>query len=197
MPVTISGSGGITTGSMTATDVTVSGNLFTERYGMRYRQARYDGVGGSANQNPSVLDYRIFGGLNFKNLGHFNFRADNQYLHVKTNVTSNSEMHLFFIHGYLYSNGNCFSIAGGYTFTAPSTILNQSYQNLGAVTVSGTYRTAAPSSGGFLCLRLNRNSSGYTEGYVTVYYHTHGNEMNNAEVLSFSQNNNAGAFYAS
>ena len=177
--------------------MTVQGNLFTERYGLRYRQAVYDGAGGSGNQSPVNTNYRTFGGLNYKNLGHFNFRDGSRYLHIKTNVTGNSEMYQFLVHGYLYNNGNIFSIAGGYTFTPPSSILNQFIQNLGNQSISAAYRTAAPAGGGFLCLRLDRSTSAYTEGFVTVYYHTHSDAMNSCEVLSFSQNNDAGTFYTS
>lgn len=190
MPVIING----TTGISSSGDLTVEGNLFTERYGLRYRQAMYNAASGTT---ATSLDYRIMGGLNFKNLGHFQFRAGNQYLHIKTNVTSNSQMFLFFAHGYLYNNGNMWSISGGYTYTAPNQLLNQYTQNTGNCSISGTYRTAAPSTGGYLCLRMNRNSPDYTEGFVTVYYHTHGIEMNSCEVLAYSQNNNAGAFYTS
>jgi hypothetical protein len=150
------------------------------------------------NYNGNTTDYRTrFTGNNMKHLGFFNHRADAQYLHVKTNISSNSCMFMFHAFGYLYNSGNLVSWAGGYTYTPPSSILNQFNINSGNCSVA-TYRTAGPAGGGFLCLRVNRNNSGYSEGYLSVFFHSHDTVLQNATVVTaFAQNNDAGNFYTS
>ena len=199
MPVSISGTSGITvSGSasqLTVANATITGQLNLENESLRFKQGSYASPSGTGGVYASN-DYRVFGGLNFKNIGHFNFR-EFQYLDIKTNMTSNSLMFMFFAHGYMYNNGNMYSISSGYSYTAPNTIINQFTQNLANCSIASTYRTTSPSAGGYLCVKLNRGSTGYTEGYVTLYFHTHGLDMNSCQVLAYTTTNNAGNVYTS
>jgi hypothetical protein len=147
--------------------------------------------------NDTTSNRARFTGTNWKHLGYFQHRADGQYLHVKTNISSNSCMFMFHADGYLYNSGNLVSWAGGYTYTPPSSILNQYQINSGNCSVA-TYRTAGPAGGGFLCLRVNRNNSGYSEGQVNVFFHSHSTGIQNAAVVTaWAQNNDGGNFYTS
>jgi hypothetical protein len=148
--------------------------------------------------NNDTATYRAkFAGTNWKHLGFFNHRDGAQYLHVKTNISSNSCMFMFHADGYLYNSGNVVSWTGGYTYTPPSSILNQFTVNSGNCSVA-TYRTAGPAGGGFLCLRVNRNGSGYSEGQVNVLFHSHDTSIQNAAaVTAWAQNNDAGSFFTS
>ena len=138
-----------------------------------------------------------FTGTNMKHLGFFQHRAGSQYLHIKTNINSNSCMFMFHAFGYLYNSGNLVSWAGGYTYTPPSSILNQFNINSGNCSVA-TYRTSSPAGGGFLCLRINRNNSGYSEGQLSVFFHSHSTGIQNSTVVTaWAQNNNGGNFFTS
>jgi hypothetical protein len=147
--------------------------------------------------NTTLSERRKFTGTNWKHLGYYTHRADAQYLHVKTNISSNSCMFMFHAFGYLYNSGNLVSWSGGYTYTPPSSILNQFNINSGNCSMT-TYRTAGPAGGGFLCLRINRNSSGYSEGNLSVFFHSHDTSIQNSVVVTaFVQNNDGGNFYTS
>jgi hypothetical protein len=132
---------------------------------------------------------------NWKHLGFYNLRDGNQYLDIKTNNAYNSLMYMFHVVGYLYNQGEVISYTSGYSYTAPSTILNQYTHNLGNQSIS-TYRTASPSGGGYLCLKINRGTTGYSEGQLNVYFHSHDTSAQNAiTVTSWAQNNNSGNYY--
>ena len=132
-----------------------------------------------------------FRGFQFKHLGYYQFRADSRYLDIKTNIGGGMQM--FLVMGYLYNSGTIFSIAGSYSYTG-NTVITKSTQNLGSgTTISDTYRTASTN---LLCLKLDRNNSGYSEGYVQVYYHNHDvGTQNGCEVTAYAQNNTVGAYY--
>jgi hypothetical protein len=150
----------------------------------------------NANGNTNVR--ARFTGDNMKHLGFFNFRDGSQYLHVKTNISSNSCMFMFHVMGYLYNQGNVISWSGGYTYTPPSSILNQYNSNVGSGSTVATYRTAGPAGGGFLCLRVNRNTSSYSEGFLSIFFHSHDTpQQNSTAVTAFAQNNDGGNFYTS
>jgi hypothetical protein len=81
---------------------------------------------------------------------------------------------------------------GGYSYQS-SSILNLYVQNLGNCSATA-YRT----SNGFLCLKLNRNASGYSEGKVNVFFHSWSQgEMESLAVTSYAQNNSASNYYTS
>jgi hypothetical protein len=139
-----------------------------------------------------------FTGTNEKHLGFFNFRDGAQYLHIKTNIADNNIMYMFHVMGYLYNQGNVVAWSSGYTFTPPSTILNQFNTGASSGSTVATYRTAAPSTGGFLCLRVNRNTSSYSEGQLSIFFHSHSTGVQNASaVTAWAQNNDAGNFFTS
>lgn len=133
-----------------------------------------------------------FNGWQFKNLGSINFRADNRYLDIKTNT--GGEMQAFLVMGYLYNSGNIFSFHGSYSYIGNS-ILNQFTQNLGSSHIMRSYRTTGGSQ--WLCLKMDRFSSGYSEGWLSIYYHTHGTGQNTTEITAYAQNNSTGDFYTS
>jgi len=125
-------------------------------------------------------------------IGSFTHRADNQYLDIRTNNNSGSLMFMFHIYGYLYNSANINTWIGGYSYLSNS-ILNLYVQNLGNCSATA-YRT----SNGFLCLKINRNASGYSEGKVNVFFHAWSQgEMENMAVTSYAQNNSGSNFYTS
>lgn len=141
----------------------------------------------------NIPDYRTFTGWNYKYLGFFEFRAGSQYLDIRLSTTADNIMYQFHVHGYLYNSGNIVSWHGGYTYNIPAnSILNQFTINSGNSSIVNTYRT----SSGSLCLKLNRNTNAYSEGYVAVYFHSFDAGTQNAMgVAAFAQNNTAGNFY--
>jgi hypothetical protein len=97
---------------------------------------------------------------------------------------------MFYVVGYLYNNGLIVGWSSGYTYdpSGPNAVINTFTQNIGQSSIVRTYR-----SGGALCIKLNRNSSGYTEGQVDIYFHTHDAGTQNACVINaFAMNNNSG-----
>lgn len=164
-----------------------TGNLGTSG-NLIYRQLKFEGSGDTTT--PAEDAYRYFNGFNFKNIGMYQFRGGSQYLHLRTNLTGENIMFQSFVHGYLYNNGNCWGIHGGYTYQG--SIINQFTQTQGNYGFSGSYR----GSGGNLCLRFVRGDSGYTEGYVTVYFHSFDTATQNAcSVISYAQNNTSGSTF--
>lgn len=141
----------------------------------------------------NIQSYRTFTGWNFKYLGFFEFRAGNQYLDIRLSTTADNIMYQMHVQGYLYNSGQIVSWNCGYTYNIPAnSILNQYTINSGNSSIVNSYRT----SSGNLCLKLNRGSSGYSEGYVAVYFHSFDAGTQNAMGISaFAQNNSAGNFY--
>jgi len=135
--------------------------------------------------------FRIINGHQFKHLGQFNFRDGNRYFDARTNLSGSSIMYMFYVVGYLYGSGNINGWSSGYTYdpSGPTAILNKYTHNIGNAQIINTYRT----SSSFLTIKCDRFSSGYTEGYLDLYFHTHdvGNQ-NACVVAQFAQNNTAG-----
>jgi hypothetical protein len=135
--------------------------------------------------------FRSFTGYNYKYLGFFNFRDGNRYLDIRLNTTADNIMYQFHVHGYMYNSGQIVSWTCGYTYISNS-ILNKFTINSGNTHIINTYRSA----GGNLCLKMDRFSSGYSEGYVAVYFHSFDAGTQNAMGISaYAQNNNGGNFY--
>jgi hypothetical protein len=135
--------------------------------------------------------------FNWKHLGFYQLRDGNQYLDIKTSNAYNSLMYMFHVVGYLYNQGEVISYTSGYSYTAPNTILNQYTHNLGNQSIS-SYRTASPSGGGYLCLKINRGTSSYSEGQLNVYFHSHDTSAQNSiSVVSWAQNQSSGNYYSS
>jgi hypothetical protein len=155
----------------------------------------------SAGNNQLYLPFEYNGSAEFMphrgngwlHIGSFTHRADNQYLDIKTNNNAGSLMFMFYIYGYLYNSANMNTWIGGYSYTGNS-ILNLYTQNLGNCSATA-YRTA---TNNYLCLKLNRNNSGYSEGKVNVFFHAWSQgEMENMCVTSYAQNNSASNYYTS
>jgi hypothetical protein len=147
--------------------------------------------------NNDITNKANFTGMNWKHLGFFQLRDGSQYLDIKTSNSFNSLMYMFHVNGYLYNQGEVISYTSGYSYTPPSSILNQYTHNLGNQAIS-SYRTAGPAGGGFLCLKINRGTSSYSEGQLNVYFHSHDTSAQNSiNVVSWAGNNTAGNFYTS
>ena len=123
-------------------------------------------------------------------LGEFTLRDGSQYLHVKTDITSDSLMMFFSAWGYLYNSAGLIGWAMGYAYTGTS-ILNTYLYNVGSTSFHGLYKTASPHN---VCLRFNRGGTGYTEGKINIFFATHDLGIRPA-VVAFSQNNTAGNYY--
>jgi hypothetical protein len=155
----------------------------------------------SAGNNQLYLPFEYNGSAEFMphrgngwlHLGSFTHRDGNQYLDIKTNNNAGSLMFMFYIYGYLYNSANMNTWIGGYSYSGNS-ILNNYVQNLGNCTAT-TYRTA---TNNYLCLKLNRNNSGYSEGKVNVFFHAWSqSEMESMCVTSYAQNQTTGNYYTS
>jgi hypothetical protein len=154
-------------------DVTVSTGIYLKR------------------QGEFSSDNILFNGFPFKNLGHYTFRDGSRYFDAKLNITG--DMQMFLVIGYLYNSGNIFSLHGSYSYV--TSVINKFAINLGNSTISDVYRTSGGSN--LLCIKLDRGSSSYSEGRVSIYYHTHDATQNSAEIISYAQNNSAGAHFTS
>lgn len=95
-------------------------------------------------------------------------QAGGQYLHIKTNVPCGSVMTFWRAEGYLYGNANMWSRAGAYPYNG--TVINIHINNSGSSTIDGIY--ASSNGGGSnnkMCMRFNRNSTGYSEGWFDLW----------------------------
>lgn len=136
--------------------------------------------------------FAMFTGFNYKHLGQLNFRGGSRYLDVKTNLSGDNIMMQFLAHGYLYNHGNIFAIRGGYTYTSNSVINQQNNSLTGGNQIINLYRDSA----GQLCLKLDKQSSDYTEGEVSIYFHAHDKSTQNAAlIIAYAQNNSAGSYF--
>jgi hypothetical protein len=194
-----------TIASLTVTNQTITGSQnITGDVNLSTGDINLTGTGGSQYvsmpfiyNNDNTTNKWQFYGNQWKLLGFFQLRDGSQYLDVKTNITSNSCMYMFHVCGYLYNQGEVISYTSGYTYTPPSSILNQYTHNLGNQSIS-SYRTAGPAGGGFLCVKVNRGTTGYSEGQLAVYFHSHDVGLqNSAQVTAWIQNNTGGNFYTS
>ena len=100
-----------------------------------------------------------------------NARAYTKYIHIKTNLTANNVMFYFRTKGYFYSYGMEEHLTGGYTYySGGNLILSKSSETVAGNTHSAdTYRA----SDGSLVLKMDVNHTGYTEGRMLVFFHSH------------------------
>lgn len=173
--------------------------VFTDRYSAELQGPSYFKI--PRTQSGAGVNYDSFGGpgsdsditftgFDYKLLGCFNFRGGSRYLDIMTNIASDNIMFQFLSHGYLYNHGNMFAIRGGYTYLGG--IINHMSNSLtGSNAIINTYR-----SGGLLCLKLDKQSSDYTEGEVAVYFHSHNKTVQSAcHAIRYAQNNSSGNFF--
>jgi hypothetical protein len=123
-------------------------------------------------------------------LGEFTLRDGSQYLHVKTDITSDNIMMFFSAWGYLYNSAGLIGWGMGYSYDSTS-ILNTYLYNVGSTSFHGLYRAASPYN---VCLRFNRGGTGYTEGKINIFFAAFGLGIRPA-VVAFSQNNTSGNYY--
>ena len=110
-------------------------------------------------------------------------RAYTNYVHLKTNLTSNNVMFYFRTRGYVYNAGVEEHLFGGYTYNG--TIIATNHETVAGGTQSlGAYR----GSSGHLCLRIHVNTTGYNEGRLHVLFGSHSNTVTrNLEVTDVRQ----------
>ena len=95
-------------------------------------------------------------------------RGFTNYVHLKTNLTSDNIMFYFRTLGYCYNTGMEEHVYGGYTYN--STVIATEHQTVyGGTHALHAYR----GSSGHLCLRIHVNSTGYNEGRLYVYFGGH------------------------
>lgn len=128
----------------------------------------------STAQSFSTLTY---GQWPQKFLGKFQLRGytaggqlGGQYLHVKINQTMSSNMMFMRAEGYLYNNANIWARAGCYPYAPSDSILNIHINNSGSSTLDAIYRA----TDGYMVVRFNRNSTGYSEGVFDFWMAGHG-----------------------
>jgi hypothetical protein len=144
-------------------------------------------AGGSGNLNAQE-----FRGTEETFLGWFTFRAYSRYLDIKTNINSSSYMFFFRTTGYLYNDGIYNSaMISGYSY------INNSVINVHTSVPSGSrgYASVYRSSDGYLCIKLDKVNTGYTEGQVAVFFGQHGPASNGVRVLRYVQNDNSQNYY--
>lgn len=175
------------------------GNVEIQRAGGNTVIGKNDAYGAGYNNLYMPFKYNDTGewapmkGNGWIHIGSFTHRAGNRYLDIKTNNNSGSLMFMFHIYGYLYNSANINTYIGGYSYTNNS-ILNLYTQNLANCTATA-YRT---STNNYLCLKLDRNNNGYSEGKVNVFFHAWSQgEMENLVVTSYAQNDSASNYYTS
>jgi len=110
-------------------------------------------------------------------------RAYTNYVHLKTNLTSNNIMFYFRTRGYCYNLGVEEHVFGGYTYN--NTIIAMEH-----ITIAGGTHTLAAyrGSSGHLVLRIHVNSTGYNEGKVHVLFGSHSDVITrNLEITDVTQ----------
>ena len=110
----------------------------------------------------------------FKTVALINTRAYQNYVNIKTNLTSNGIMFLGHFLGYMYGYGNKEAFVGGYTYLG--NVISQ-YSNVpmnGTGTMAGT---AYRASDGALCFKIQIGHTSYTEGQMIFRFHSHGESV--------------------
>jgi hypothetical protein len=120
-------------------------------------------------------------------VGHFAFRAYAQFMDFRTNLNSNSYMFMFEAHGYFYGAGQMMCSRGGYMYTGNS-VINQ-MESIPATNQSCKIYNYYRDSSGFLCGKIQKNHSGYTEGQLYLYWARFGGNDTGMRITAYSQNN--------
>ena len=110
-------------------------------------------------------------------------RAYTNYVHLKTNLTSNNIMFYFRTRGYCYNFGMEEHVFGGYTYL-DSIIAMEHITVFGGTHTLAAYR----GSSGHLVLRIHVNQTGYTEGKLHVLFGSHSDVITrNLEITDVTQ----------
>jgi len=117
-------------------------------------------------------------------------RGFTNYVHLKTNLTSNNIMFYFRTRGYTYNTGMEEHVYGGYTYNG--TIIATEHQSVyGSTHTLHAYRGAS----GHLCFRIHVNTTSYNEGKVHVFFGSHSSsvtrELQVTDVKQRDDGNNA------
>jgi hypothetical protein len=148
---------------------------------------------GLDEDHDKFAEFRLvkFAGLDYKLLGNFSFRSGARYLDIKTNLASDNLMIQFMVHGYMYNDGNIFAMRGGYTYLG-GVIVEANTSMTGLTQIVALYRAGD----GALCVKLDKQSTGYTEGEISLYFYAHNKDaQNNIVAVQYRQNNNGGSVY--
>ena len=110
-------------------------------------------------------------------------RGYTNYVHLKTNLTSNNIMFYFRTRGYCYNFGMEEHVFGGYTYL-DSIIAMEHITVFGGTHTLAAYR----GSSGHLVLRIHVNQTGYTEGKLHVLFGSHSDVITrNLEITDVTQ----------
>jgi len=119
--------------------------------------------------NPSAQDHTPINESPWLIIGTFTFRS-RRYLHIKLDRVSNSSgpMEQVWAQGYIYSNGLHDSQIGWYSYTGgPIAVHSRNNSTQGGI---GLYS----SSDNKIVIRLDRGTTGYVEGEVTLCWRMNG-----------------------
>lgn len=142
---------------------------------------------GSAVYNAHTFYRNAYAGSHRILLGHFGFRAYAQFMDFRTNLNSNSYMFMFEAHGYFYGAGQMMCSRGGYMYTGNSVINQQ--DSIPSTNTSCRIYNYYRDSSGFLCGKISKNHSGYTEGQLYLYWARFGGNDTGLRITAYSQNN--------
>ena len=142
---------------------------------------------GTAVYNAHTMYRNAYAGSHRILLGHFGFRAYAQFMDFRTNLNSNSYMFMFEAHGYFYGAGQMMCSRGGYMYTG-NAVINQQDSIPSTNTSCRIYNYYRDSSG-FLCGKISKNHSGYTEGQLYLYWARFGGNDTGLRITAYSQNN--------
>ncbi len=142
---------------------------------------------GTAVYNAHTFYRNAYAGSHRILVGHFAFRAYAQFMDFRTNLNSNSYMFMFEAHGYFYGAGQMMCSRGGYMYTGNS-VINQ-MESIPATNQSCKIYNYYRDSSGFLCGKIQKNHSGYTEGQLYLYWARFGGNDMGMRITAYSQNN--------
>ena len=128
----------------------------------------------------------------YKLIGQIAARAYQGKMCVKTNMTTDNIMYWVKAWGYLYGYGIAEAYAGGYTYQSTNVISKTEIKpaHTNSVVFEDSYRLPD----GTLCFRLNYGHTGYTEGRLNLYFHTHGNAYEGVEIVATQTQNDGTNF---
>ena len=146
--------------------------LTTPEGGTIRQQSRFWGQNGDNNNtyaNPAAQDHLPINESPWLMIGTFTFRS-RRYLHIKLDRVSNSSgpMEQVWAQGYIYSNGLHDSQIGWYSYTnGPIAVHSRNNSTQGGIGLYG-------SSDNKIVIRLDRGTTGYVEGEVTLCWRQNG-----------------------
>ena len=130
-------------------------------------------------------------------LGTFTLRNGYRYLDLALNINSNSYMFYAYAEGYLYNQKIVNTSCCGYMYTSNNILAKATVNNgNGNNGFMDPYRSTGQNGAdtGQLCLKLDRTTTGYSEGNIHIFFGGH-SPKNDVIVTNYSQNNSSGNHY--